>query len=166
MLAVRANERAAAATGVNVAQTKLLAFGISSCIAGIAGTLIAYDQLGGVLAGDKFVPLASVVLLTSVFIGGVSNVAGAILAGVAVTGGYMYYLLAQNIGNFNQWVNVVAGVVLILVAVRQPDGVAGYNIELYRKFKLRQTKNREATTGSPPETVLFHQTPAAAGSRR
>ena len=39
-LAVRANERAAAATGINVARTKLLGFAVSSAIAGISGVLL------------------------------------------------------------------------------------------------------------------------------
>jgi len=43
MLAVRSNERAAAAAGIDVRATKLLAFGIGSAIAGVAGVLYAYD---------------------------------------------------------------------------------------------------------------------------
>ena len=43
MLAVRSNERAAAAAGINVRNVKLAAFGISSFIAGIAGALYGYN---------------------------------------------------------------------------------------------------------------------------
>ena len=43
MLAVRSNERAAAAAGVNVRNVKLAAFGISSFIAGISGALYGYN---------------------------------------------------------------------------------------------------------------------------
>jgi len=50
MLAVRSNERAAAAAGVPVRNVKLAAFGISSFIAGIAGSLYAYN-FGSVTAG-------------------------------------------------------------------------------------------------------------------
>ena len=42
MLAIRSNERAAAALGRNVAATKLYAFGLSGAIAAVAGTLIAF----------------------------------------------------------------------------------------------------------------------------
>ena len=42
MLAVRSNERAAAGIAINTAATKLLAFGISSFIAGLMGSMIAY----------------------------------------------------------------------------------------------------------------------------
>ena len=43
MLAVRSNERAAAAAAVDVRNVKLIAFGISAFIAGMAGTLYAYN---------------------------------------------------------------------------------------------------------------------------
>ena len=43
MLAVRSNERAAAAAAVDVRNVKLIAFGISAFIAGVAGTLYAYN---------------------------------------------------------------------------------------------------------------------------
>src|SRR5580693_694553 len=45
MIAVRGSERAAAASGVAVDRTKLVAFVLSSFIAGIAGALLAYEQI-------------------------------------------------------------------------------------------------------------------------
>src|SRR6201999_3983390 len=44
MLAVRANERGAAANGINVAQVKLTGFVIGSFIAGLGGAFLAYQQ--------------------------------------------------------------------------------------------------------------------------
>ena len=43
MLAVRANERAAAAAGINIARVKITAYAISSFIAGTAGWMYAYN---------------------------------------------------------------------------------------------------------------------------
>ena len=43
MIAVRSNERAAAASGVGVFQTKLVAFAISGALAGLAGVLISFQ---------------------------------------------------------------------------------------------------------------------------
>ena len=54
-LAVRANERAAAAAGVDVARTKLLAFGIASALAGIAGVMVGYQQQ--TISSENFVVL-------------------------------------------------------------------------------------------------------------
>ena len=41
-LAVRANERAAAAVGIDVARTKLIGFAIAAAIAGVAGVMESY----------------------------------------------------------------------------------------------------------------------------
>jgi branched-chain amino acid transport system permease protein len=158
MLAVRANERAAAAAGVNVAQIKLLAFVISAFIAGIAGALLAYSQVGGNLSFDQFGPIASVVLLAAVFIGGVSTVSGAILAGIAISGGYLYYLLSQNITDFSNWEALVGGVGLIMVAVRQPDGLAGYTIAGLRRLRQQHGApwERAETEPLPLPPVVQH----------
>jgi hypothetical protein len=57
MLAVRSNERAAAGAAIDVRNVKLIAFGISALIAGVAGTLYAYNF--GSVSPDRFsVPLA------------------------------------------------------------------------------------------------------------
>ncbi len=45
MLAVRADERSAAAAGINVVRVKLIGFAIAAFIAGLGGSLLAY-QLG------------------------------------------------------------------------------------------------------------------------
>lgn len=161
MLAVRANERAAAAVGINVPQVKLLAFGISAFIAGLGGTLLAYEQLGGNLTFDAFGPLASIILLTVVFIGGVSTVAGAIIAGVGSTAGLSYYLLASNIQNYASWQALAGGIGLVIVAVKQPDGIAGFNIELYRRVKASLRQRRDG-----PQLLLepIPQRPATVSS--
>src|SRR3546814_16944911 len=44
MLAVRANERSAAAAGISVTRVKIVGFAIGSFIAGLGGTLLAYKQ--------------------------------------------------------------------------------------------------------------------------
>jgi branched-chain amino acid transport system permease protein len=152
MLAVRANEKAAAASGINVSHVKLLSFTISAFIAGIGGCLFAYEQLGGNLSSDSFGPIASLTLLAAVFIGGVSTVSGAIIAGLASGSGVLYFLLQSNISSFTQWQALVGGLGLIVVAVRQPDGIAGFNIELFRKrmapfFAQRREPDLPDTTG-------------------
>jgi ABC-type branched-subunit amino acid transport system permease subunit len=152
MLAVRANEKAAAASGINVSRVKLLSFTISAFIAGIGGCLFAYEQLGGNLSTDSFGPIASLTLLAAVFIGGVSTVSGAIIAGLASGSGVLYFLLSSNISSFTQWQALVGGLGLIVVAVRQPDGVAGFNIKLFRErvspfFAKRKTLGPTNTTG-------------------
>jgi len=84
-LAVRANERAAASAGVDVARTKILAFGLASAIAGIAGIMAAY-QIGQTAAPsyDYGIGLSALAFL---YIGGITSINGAILGGMAAAGG-------------------------------------------------------------------------------
>lgn len=121
MLAVRSNERAAAAAGVDVSQTKLQAFALSAFIAAIGGGVLSY-QIGAV-AFTRFVPLASISLLAVVYIGGIATVYGAVVAGVIANGGVLYVLL-QSVEGISSWWIVLSGALLIFNAILQPDGIA------------------------------------------
>ena len=127
LLAVRTNERAATSMGVNVARTKFVAFGISSFIAGLAGTLIAYQQTH--ISAPSFLPLVSIAFLAIAFLGGITTVAGGITGGILVAGGLMTVVLDDLI--FSRSANGVAlqdligGIGLILTAILNPEGIAG-----------------------------------------
>jgi branched-subunit amino acid transport system permease/uncharacterized protein DUF1298 len=59
-LALKANEKVAAARGVDVARTKLYAFAIASFVAGLGGSLLAYQQtLAAPDIYSTFVPLTA-----------------------------------------------------------------------------------------------------------
>jgi branched-chain amino acid transport system permease protein len=119
MLAVRSNERAAAVAGVNVEATKLQAFAFSALLAGIAGGVLAY-QIGAV-GFERFNPMASVMLLALVYIGGIAVVGGAVVAGVIANGGILYVALSQ-FGGLDSWWSIMAGLGLLVTALTQPDG--------------------------------------------
>ena len=74
LLAVRGNEPAAAALGINVAGTKLLAFALSAFVAGVAGGLMGYQQ--GQLSPASFTVFVSITLLAIAYIGGIATVSG------------------------------------------------------------------------------------------
>ena len=80
LLAIRSNERAAGSVGINVAQGKLMAFGLAAFIAGIGGALTGYMQ--GELTSDSFAAFTSIALLAIVFVAGVGRIAGAVVAGL------------------------------------------------------------------------------------
>ena len=71
LLAVRGNEPAAAALGINVAGTKLLAFALSAFVAGVAGGLMGYQQ--GQLSPASFTVFVSITLLAIAYIGGIAH---------------------------------------------------------------------------------------------
>lgn len=121
-LAVRSNERAAAGLGINVAVVKLLAFALAALLAGVAGGLQAY-QFQGVIA-SPYIAIASVSALAIAYLGGISTVSGAVLAGVLATGGFGFRIL-EHVAHLGQYEPLIAGAGLILTAVMNPDGVAG-----------------------------------------
>jgi branched-chain amino acid transport system permease protein len=123
MIAVRSNERAAAASGVNVRHTKFAAYTISSFIAGIGGTLYAYS-LGSVSA-ERFGIVIALGFVAFAYVGGITMVSGAVFGGLIATSGLVPHLFEAELGISGTWTLLVAGITLILNLVLFPDGVAG-----------------------------------------
>jgi branched-chain amino acid transport system permease protein len=123
MLAVRANERAAAAAGVSVKQTKLVAFAISAFVAGIAGALSGYRF--GSVTPEYFGVFQSLSFLAFAYMGGISSVTGAVIGGFLVTNGLMFTILQNWIGVSPNYTLLIGGLGLILTVVFNPDGIAG-----------------------------------------
>lgn len=123
MLAVRSNERAAAAVGISVAGTKLFAFGVSSFIAGIAGGLSGYRF--GSVSPAVFGSSASLLILAFAYLGGLTSVTGAALGGILVTGGVMFTALDKGLGIPDDYALLLGGAGLVAAAVMNPEGMAG-----------------------------------------
>src|SRR5689334_10731974 len=123
MLAVRSNERAAAATGVNVRNTKFAAYAISSFIAGVGGVLYGYS-LGSVSA-ERFGILIALGFVAFAYVGGITMVSGAVFGGLIATSGLIPHIFEAELGISGTWTLLVAGVTLILNLILFPDGVAG-----------------------------------------
>jgi branched-chain amino acid transport system permease protein len=139
-LAVRANERAAAATGINVARTKLTGFAIAAGIAGLAGVLHSY-RLGSIRT-DTYGLFVGLALFAFVYLGGITSVYGAIIGGLMVSGGLIANTVNTHAGGaFEQYVPVVAAIGLIATAILHPEGIALANAEIGKKLwhRLRGT---------------------------
>jgi branched-chain amino acid transport system permease protein len=164
MLAVRGNERAAAAAGISVPVVKLQAFALSAAVAGLGGGVLAY-QIGSVSFAE-FVPLESLALVSLVYIGGVASVTGALQAGLLATGGVMYVLLNQ-IGALDKYWITLTGVLLVATIVTQPDGIAVANSRLLHRVlgRRRSTpRSEEVHVALMDEAQRDETSPPAAGS--
>jgi len=135
MLAVRANERAAVSVGIDVTRVKMLGFAISAAIAGSAGVLIAYSLT--VLSIQTWSPFGGITNLTLLFIGGVGSVAGVIIGAVLIPAG----LLSRSATEGEFLRGAIAGLVMIAVAIKVPDGLSS----LWRPF-LDRARDRFRTT--------------------
>ena len=123
MLAVRGNERAAAAVGINVARVKLMLFAFSSFIAGVGGTLIAYRF--GSVSDLSYGTMASLTALSFAYLGGITSVSGAVAAGIVAASGVSFFAMNEVIGSFGTWEAFIGGVLLIVTAIMNPEGIAG-----------------------------------------
>jgi branched-chain amino acid transport system permease protein len=133
MLAVRSNERAAAAGGISVRNVKLVAFGISSLIAGLAGGLYAYN-FGSVTAA-RFGIVAALAFIAFAYLGGITTVTGALLGGMFVTEGLGFHAIEKWTGLSPNWELMFGGVALLLTVVTHPDGVASVLQGALRKLE-------------------------------
>ncbi|HEY6429794.1 MAG TPA: branched-chain amino acid ABC transporter permease/ATP-binding protein [Acidimicrobiales bacterium] len=125
MLAVRADERSAAAAGINVVRVKLIGFALGAFIAGLGGALLAY-QLGNVTFQD-FDAFLGLVLFSVVVVAGITSVSGGILAGIICSGGVLVTLISSNVGQggVDNWYGVIAGIGVILTVIFNPEGIVG-----------------------------------------
>ena len=123
MLATRSNERAASASGVNVARVKLEVFAASAFIAGVGGCLIAYRF--GSVSDASFGTVASLTALAVAYLGGITCVSGAVTSGITASAGVAFFAISKATGSLGQWEVFIGGVLLILTAILNPEGIAG-----------------------------------------
>src|SRR5439155_1087101 len=91
-MAVREDEVAAAATGVNTVAIKLLAFAIGASFSGFAGTY--YGAKLSLVSSENFAFVVSVTVLIMVVLGGMGNIPGVILGALGI-----YYVLFNLLTN-------------------------------------------------------------------
>jgi branched-chain amino acid transport system permease protein len=151
MLAIRSNERAAAAAGVNVRNVKLAAFGISSFIAGIGGALYGYNFSS--VTVTRFSALTALSLIAFAYVGGITMVSGAVFAGLISVEALLPYALEKWFGIAGNWALLFGGLALIVTLFQNPEGVAGAT---YRK---RQAKRRRRGAAVSSARLLTREEP-------
>ncbi len=80
--AMRDDELAARAIGINIRNMKLLAFALGATFGGVAGALFGAFQ--GFVSPESFSLMESIAVLTMVVFGGMGNIAGAIVGALAL----------------------------------------------------------------------------------
>jgi branched-chain amino acid transport system permease protein len=82
-VAIREDELAASAMGINTRNVKLLAFAMGATFGGVAGGLFASFQ--GFISPESFTLLDSVMVLCMVVLGGMGNVGGVVVGAILLT---------------------------------------------------------------------------------
>jgi len=149
MLAVRANERSAAAAGIDVARTKIIAFAIGAFIAGLGGALLGYAQT--LASPETYTAIGGLGLFATVYIAGVTSLAGGVAAGIIAPGAILFYALDQAF-SLGIWYDVIAGAGLVLTVIKNPEGIVGPVHTLVDKIRARRAAPAPAPV-TPAEPV-------------
>ncbi|GAB4573753.1 MAG: hypothetical protein Kow0077_17070 [Anaerolineae bacterium] len=141
IIAIREDEIAAGLMGVNTRHIKLVAFMVSSFIAGVAGGLFAH-QLAYVNPGN-FGILKSTEALVMVYLGGMGSISGSVIAAAIFT------VLIEALRPLAVLKWVVIPLILILLMLYRPQGLYGFreiklNLGLRDAYDAQPTANKEA----------------------
>ena len=121
LVSIREDELAAEAMGINTTRYKVLAFVISSAMAGMAGVLFGhYTQF---LSTNDFQFIRSFEIIIMIVLGGMGSLTGAVLGAIVIT--IMPELLRQLPGDFSQYRLVVYSALLIVIMLTRPQGILG-----------------------------------------
>ena len=161
-IALREDEVAAAATGINTTATKLLAFAIGASVSGLAGAF--YGAMVGIVSPEAFSFSVSVAVLSIIVLGGIGNIPGVLIGSFVLTFVIFWVLHYLNewsatlsktinvpaLGNidFSQYTYVVYGVALIGMMLLRPGGLLPSRA---RKVEL------ETDTGGTDESLAAVQ---------
>ncbi len=149
LLAVRSNERAAAALGINVYGVKLYAFALSAVFAALAGIITAFRT--GFVVFSQFNVFGSIQFVTYSVIGGVGWVIGALIAGLSVPGSLLPEAFDAWIP-LDDWIVPLLGLLVLIILVVAPDGIAARQAAMWRQLAARF--GRAAPPAPKPSRVL------------
>lgn len=148
-LAIRENEIAARAMGVNVARYKLLSFVICAAFAGVAGALFAHMQT--ILNPSQFTLLHTITILLIVVLGGLGSFTGSLIASFLIVGIPVLLKLIPNILEkmniestieFAKYEQILFAFLLIMLIRLVPNGILGLR-EMRDLLPKRQKKEAE-----------------------
>ena len=114
-VAIREDERAAEAMGVNTFGLKLLAFAVGASLAGLAGTIKAHVDTS--VTPDQYIFLESAFLLAAVVLGGMGTVTGVLV------GATILKLLPEKLRQVNEYRLLAFGLLLVLMMRFRPEGL-------------------------------------------
>lgn len=151
IIAVREDEIAAEAVGVNTTKTKVLAFTVGAFFAGIGGAMFASYFF--IIKPDQFGFMRSVDILVIVVLGGLGSLSGSIIAAVLLA------VVSAYLQDFPQVRMIIYSLVLIVIMLFRPQGLLG-NRELSLKlFKRVGRFPKKAAAPTEPAAATKEVTP-------
>jgi len=114
-VAIREDEKAAEAMGVNVFGLKILAFVVGAFLAGMAGAIKAHVDVS--VTPDQYIFLESAFLLAAIVLGGMGTIVGVLIGAVILK------LLPEKLRFFADYRLLLFGLLLVLMMRFRPEGL-------------------------------------------
>ena len=145
-VAIREDEKAAEAMGVNVFGLKLFAFAGGAFLAGVAGSVKAHVDVS--VTPDQYVFLESAFLLAAIVLGGMGTVLGVLV------GATILKLMPEKLRFVSEYRLLIFGLLLVLMMRFRPEGLV--------PSQRRQLEFHEDETTAPGKRPLGDDTVPAA----
>ncbi len=128
LIAIREDEIAAEAMGVDTTRSKVISFVVSSAMAGVAGGLFGHYLM--YIHTNTFTFIKSFEIIIMIVIGGLGSITGSVLGAV------LYIFLTEGLREFAQYRMVTFSLLLIVIMIVRPQGILGHR-ELSDFFRRR-----------------------------
>jgi branched-chain amino acid transport system permease protein len=145
LLAVRENEVAAEAVGINTSRVKVQAFVMSAFFGGIGGSLFAHE-LGTTLNPQELGFQKSIDIVIMVVLGGMGSISGVVLAAAILT------VMPELFREFENYRMPIYALALIIVMIVRPQGLFGIK-ELWDTALWRRLIGKHGANGGTPRAV-------------
>jgi branched-chain amino acid transport system permease protein len=142
--AIHGSEMAAQACGIDTVRMKVQVFVISAALGGLSGVL--YAHYVGFISPSTFTLHYSLVLVTMVALGGMGSLAGAVAGTVLLTmlpyaDAIIPGLSRATVELLQDWESDIHGMVLILVMLFMPGGLAGWGRSFLARISVRRARS-------------------------
>src|SRR6185503_16122571 len=146
LISIREDELAAEAMGVNTTRYKVMAFVISSAMAGAGGVLLAHFD--GYLNPKSFEFIKSFEILIMIILGGLGSIVGSVLGAIVLT------VLPEGLRGFAEYRMVIYSLLLIILMITRPQGLLGSTAAFsgLRKRIKRLTEGPSGTASSATQS--------------
>ncbi len=137
LIAIREDEIAAEAMGVDTTRSKVISFVVSSAMAGVGGGLFGHYLM--YVHTNSFTFIKSIEIIIMIVIGGLGSITGSVLGAV------LYITLTEGLRQFAMYRMVLFSLLLVIIMIVRPQGILGH-----REFLTFFRRPRRLDGATPP----------------
>ncbi len=133
--AMREDEIASEAMGIDITRAKLSAFALGSCWAGFAGVLFAAKTT--FINPSSFTFMESAMILSMVVLGGMGSISGVIIAAIILI------MAPEYLRAFSEYRMLIFGAIMVLMMIFRPQGLVSGSTRRYRITALEKAPSEK-----------------------